>query len=174
MEIGASVRGDDCFIIGCGSGDVNDNLMELLIMINACKYASAERITAIIPNFPYARQDKKDKVPLRPCSHPSRAAEPGTHLRQAGGQHADRCRRRPHHHDGPARVPDPGAHVAPHASQYTSPAQGFFDNPVDNLFAEPAMIKYIQENIPDWKTSIIVSPDAGGAKRCGVHACCGA
>ncbi len=62
VEIGMSVRGDDVFIVGCGSGDVNDNLMELLIMINACKYASAERITAIIPNFPYARQDKKDKV----------------------------------------------------------------------------------------------------------------
>ncbi len=62
VEIGVSVRGDDVFIIGCGAGDVNDNLMELLIMINACKYASAERITAIIPNFPYARQDKKDKV----------------------------------------------------------------------------------------------------------------
>ena len=64
VEIGMSVRGDDVFIVGCGSGDVNDNLMELLIMINACKYASAERITAIIPNFPYARQDKKDKVPM--------------------------------------------------------------------------------------------------------------
>ena len=63
------MRGDDCFIVGCGSGDVNDNLMELLIMINACKYASAERITAIIPNFPYARQDKKDKVHC--CLSPS-------------------------------------------------------------------------------------------------------
>ena len=69
VEIGVSVRGDDVFIVGCGSGEVNDNLMELLIMINACKYASAERITAIIPNFPYARQDKKDKVSTRPLSY---------------------------------------------------------------------------------------------------------
>ena len=70
VEIGVSVRGDDVFIIGCGSGNVNDNLMELLIMINACKYASAERITAIIPNFPYARQDKKDKARRpRHCHH---------------------------------------------------------------------------------------------------------
>ena len=45
-------------------------------------------------------------------------------------------------------------------------SQGFFDNPVDNLFAEPSMIKYIHENIPEWKDCIIVSPDAGGAKRC--------
>ncbi len=62
VEIASSVRGEDVFIVGCGSGEINDNLMELLIMINACKYASAKRITAIIPNYPYARQDKKDKV----------------------------------------------------------------------------------------------------------------
>ena len=55
------VRGEDVYIVGCGSGEVNDNLMELLILISACKTASAERVTAIIPNFPYARQDKKDK-----------------------------------------------------------------------------------------------------------------
>jgi ribose-phosphate pyrophosphokinase len=61
IEIKSSVRGEDVYIIGCGSGEVNDNLMELLILINACKIASAERVTAIIPNYPYARQDKKDK-----------------------------------------------------------------------------------------------------------------
>lgn len=56
------MRGEDVFIVGCGSGNVNDFLMELLIMISACKYASATRITALIPIYPYARQDKKDKV----------------------------------------------------------------------------------------------------------------
>lgn len=50
------------YIVQSGSGEVNDNLMELLIMINACKIASASRVTAVIPCFPYARQDKKDKV----------------------------------------------------------------------------------------------------------------
>ena len=50
------------YIVQSGSGDVNDNLMELLIMINACKFASAVRVTAVIPSYPYARQDKKDKV----------------------------------------------------------------------------------------------------------------
>ncbi len=69
VEIGVSVRGEDVFIVGCGSGAVNDNLMELLITINACKYASAARITVIIPNFPYGRQDKKDKV--RPYPYPA-------------------------------------------------------------------------------------------------------
>lgn len=62
MEIGESVRGEDVYIVQSGSGEVNDNLMELLIMINACKIASSVRVTAVIPCFPYARQDKKDKV----------------------------------------------------------------------------------------------------------------
>ncbi len=62
VEIGESVRGEDVYIVQSGCGEVNDNLMELLIMINACKIASAERVTAVIPCFPYARQDKKDKV----------------------------------------------------------------------------------------------------------------
>lgn len=73
MEIGESVRGEDVYIIQSGCGEINDNLMELLIMINACKIASSSRVTAVIPCFPYARQDKKDKVrelcPGRgPCS----------------------------------------------------------------------------------------------------------
>ena len=62
VEIGESVRGEDVFIVQSGCGDINDNLMELLIMINACKIASSQRVTAVIPCFPYARQDKKDKV----------------------------------------------------------------------------------------------------------------
>jgi ribose-phosphate pyrophosphokinase len=62
VEIGESVRGEDVYIVQSGCGEVNDNLMELLIMINACKIASAARVTAVIPCFPYARQDKKDKV----------------------------------------------------------------------------------------------------------------
>jgi len=59
VEIGESVRGEDVYIVQSGCGEVNDNLMECLIMINACKIASADRVTAVIPCFPYARQDKK-------------------------------------------------------------------------------------------------------------------
>lgn len=70
VEIGESVRGEDVYIVQSGSGEINDNLMELLIMINACKIASASRVTAVIPCFPYARQDKKDKVGL-PYIHES-------------------------------------------------------------------------------------------------------
>lgn len=62
MEIHESVRGEDVFIVQSGCGEINDNLMELLIMINACKISSASRITAVIPCYPYARQDRKDKV----------------------------------------------------------------------------------------------------------------
>lgn len=62
VEIGESVRGEDVYIVQSGCDEVNDMLMELLIMINACKIASACRVTAVIPCFPYARQDKKDKV----------------------------------------------------------------------------------------------------------------
>lgn len=62
VTIGESVRDEDVFVLqSTAPGNVNDGLMELLIMINACKTASARRITAVIPNFPYARQDKKDK-----------------------------------------------------------------------------------------------------------------
>ncbi|CAB4067119.1 PRPS [Lepeophtheirus salmonis] len=118
VEIGESVRGEDVYIVQSGCGEVNDNLIELLIMINACKIASAERVTAVIPCFPYARQDKKDKS----------------------------------HHIITMDL---------HASQI----QGFFDIPVDNLYAEPAVLKWIKENIPEWRDAIIVSPDAGGAKR---------
>lgn len=116
MEIGESVRGEDVYIVQSGCGEINDNLMELLIMINACKIASASRVTAVIPCFPYARQDKKDKVGClspkrRLCRCPSVtvtageflceqelciivlffhsfSAESGAHLCQAGGKHA--------------------------------------------------------------------------------------
>ncbi|KYN13201.1 PREDICTED: ribose-phosphate pyrophosphokinase 1 isoform X2 [Cyphomyrmex costatus] len=136
VEIGESVRGEDVYIVQSGSGEVNDNLMELLIMINACKIASASRVTAVIPCFPYARQDKKDK-----SRAPISAKLVANMLSVAGADHI--------------------ITMDLHASQI----QGFFDIPVDNLFAEPAVLKWIKENIVEWRNSIIVSPDAGGAKR---------
>lgn len=118
-----------------GAGAVNTSLMELCIMIHACKIASARRITAIIPHFFYARQDKKDK-----SRAPITAKLVANMLREAGCDHV--------------------ITMDLHASQI----QGFFDVPVDNLYAEPSMIKYIRENI-DVQNVVIVSPDAGGAKR---------
>jgi len=145
VEIGESVRGEDVYIVQSGSGEVNDNLMELLIMINACKIASASRVTAVIPCFPYARQDKKDKKSSHGLIMASRAPISAklvaNMLSVAGADHI--------------------ITMDLHASQI----QGFFDIPVDNLYAEPAVLKWIKENIPDWRNAIIVSPDAGGAKR---------
>ncbi|KAJ1919402.1 ribose phosphate diphosphokinase subunit prs4 [Mycoemilia scoparia] len=136
VTIGESVRDEDVFIIQSGCGEINDHLMELLIMINACKIASARRITAVIPCFPYARQDKKDK-----SRAPISAKLVANMLTIAGADHV--------------------ITMDLHASQI----QGFFDCPVDNLYGEPSVLKYIRENIPDWRNAIIVSPDAGGAKR---------
>jgi ribose-phosphate pyrophosphokinase len=109
--------------------------MELLIMINACKTASARRITAVIPNFPYARQDKKDK-----SRAPISAKLTANMLQTAGCNHV--------------------ITMDLHASQI----QGFFNVPVDNLYAEPSTLRWIRENL-DTKDCVIVSPDAGGAKR---------
>ncbi|XP_046663680.1 ribose-phosphate pyrophosphokinase 1 isoform X2 [Homalodisca vitripennis] len=143
VEIGESVRGEDVYIVQSGSGEINDNLMELLIMINACKIASASRVTAVIPCFPYARQDKKDKEPVTEYTSraPISAKLVANMLSVAGADHI--------------------ITMDLHASQI----QGFFDIPVDNLYAEPAVLKWIKENITEWRNSIIVSPDAGGAKR---------
>lgn len=136
VTIGESVRDEDVFIIQSGCGEINDNLMELLIMINACKTASARRITAVIPCFPYARQDKKDK-----SRAPITAKLTANMLTVAGADHV--------------------ITMDLHASQI----QGFFNIPVDNLYCEPSMIKYIRTSIPEYMNAIIVSPDAGGAKR---------
>uniref|UniRef100_A0AAY5L8H8 Ribose-phosphate pyrophosphokinase 1 n=1 Tax=Esox lucius TaxID=8010 RepID=A0AAY5L8H8_ESOLU len=136
VEIGESVRGEDVYIVQSGCGEINDNLMELLIMINACKIASASRVTAVIPCFPYARQDKKDK-----SRAPISAKLVANMLSVSGADHI--------------------ITMDLHASQI----QGFFDIPVDNLYAEPAVLKWIKENINEWKNCTIVSPDAGGAKR---------
>jgi ribose-phosphate pyrophosphokinase len=136
VKISESVRDEDVFILQSGSGDVNDHLMELLILISACKTASARRITAVIPCFPYARNDKKDK-----SRAPITAKLVANMLVAAGCDHV--------------------ITMDLHASQI----QGFFDIPVDNLFSEPLMISYIKRQIKGWKESIIVSPDAGGAKR---------
>ncbi|ORZ38460.1 ribose-phosphate pyrophosphokinase [Catenaria anguillulae PL171] len=137
VTIGESVRDEDVFLIQTGSGEINDNLVEILIMISACKTASARRVTAVMPCFPYARQDKKDK-----SRAPVSAKLIANMLTVAGCDHV--------------------ITMDLHASQI----QGFFDIPVDNLYAEPSSLKYIRDNIPDYKNkAIIVSPDAGGAKR---------
>ncbi|KAJ8985175.1 hypothetical protein NQ317_012828 [Molorchus minor] len=199
VEIGESVRGEDVYIVQSGSGEVNDNLMELLIMINACKTASASRVTAVIPCFPYARQDKKRQVRFeweifidiehsafgellslemlgtaedfkRGSQRPGMTGEPGI---QGHLESLQECLEKSGSY---SRAPISAKLVANMLSVagadhiitmdlHASQIQGFFDIPVDNLYAEPAVLKWIKENIVEWKNSIIVSPDAGGAKR---------
>ncbi|KAF8319440.1 phosphoribosyl pyrophosphokinase [Clavulina sp. PMI_390] len=136
VKISQSVRDEDVFIIQSGCFDVNDNMMELLILISACRTASARRITAVIPCYPYARQDKKDK-----SRAPITAKLVANMLTTAGCDHL--------------------ITVDLHAGQI----QGFFDIPVDNLYSQPLMIRHIKTEIPGWQNAIVVSPDAGGAKR---------
>ncbi|QRV76022.1 ribose-phosphate pyrophosphokinase [Ceratobasidium sp. AG-Ba] len=148
VRLGESVREDDVYIIGSGCGAVNTALMELCIMIHACKIASAKRITAVIPLFPYARQDKKDK-----SRAPITAKLVANMIQRSGCDHV--------------------ITMDLHASQI----QGFFDVPRkrsisdvapklmgSQLYAEPSIIHYIRTRL-DVSKCIIVSPDAGGAKR---------
>ncbi|KAF7360726.1 hypothetical protein MVEN_00804500 [Mycena venus] len=136
IKISESVRDEDVFILQSGCNDVNDNLMELLILISACKTALARRITAVIPCFPYVWMDKKDK-----SRTPITAKLVANMLVVAG------C--------------DLVITMDLHASQI----QGFFDIPVDNLWSEPLMLTYIKRQISGWQNGIVVSPDAGGVKR---------
>lgn len=139
VRIGSSVRDEDVYVLQTGNSpytDPNDSLMELLIILSACKTASARRITAVIPSFPYSRHDKKDK-----SRAPITAKLVANMLTVAGADHV--------------------ITMDLHASQI----QGFFDIPVDNLTSEPSVARWIRSKVDNWRDAIIVSPDAGGAKR---------
>jgi ribose-phosphate pyrophosphokinase len=135
VEIHENVRGEDMFVIQSTSAPANDNLMELLIMIDALRRASARRITAVIPYFGYARQDRK-VGPRTPIS----AKLVANIITEAGAN----------------RV----LTVDLHAGQI----QGFFDIPTDNLFAMPVIVKDIHDHLKG-ETPVVVSPDVGGVVR---------
>jgi ribose-phosphate pyrophosphokinase len=134
IEIDENVRTKDVYIIQSTCDPVNDNLVELLLMVDALKRASASRITAVIPYYGYARQDKKvaPRVPI--------SAKLVADLLTAAGA---------------TRV----ITMDLHAGQI----QGFFNIPVDNLYAAPVLLEYIKSNFSD--DLVIVSPDAGGVER---------
>jgi ribose-phosphate pyrophosphokinase len=134
IEINENVRLKDVFVVQSTCSPVNDNLVELLLMIDAFNRSSAKKITAVIPYFGYARQDKK-VAPRVPIS----AKLVADMITVAG---ADRI-----------------ITMDLHAGQI----QGFFNIPVDNLFAAPVLIEYIRNNFRD--EMVIVSPDAGGVER---------
>ncbi len=137
VEINESVRGKKIFVIQSTSFPANENLMELLIIVDALKRASAASITAVIPYYCYARQDRK-VAPRAPIT-----AKLVADLLQTAG--IDRL-----------------LTVDLHAGQI----QGFFDIPVDHLYSLPVMTNYIESNISSDKNEIVVvSPDAGGVER---------
>ena len=135
VEVQENVRGEDMFVIQSTSYPVNDNLMELLVSLDALRRASARRITAVIPYYGYARQDRKSG-PRTPIS----AKLVANLITKAG---ADRV-----------------LTMDLHAGQI----QGFFDIPTDNLFAAPVFIKDIEKRYNN-KPVVIVSPDVGGVIR---------
>lgn len=135
VEIHENVRGEDVFIIQSTSYPANDHLMELLVALDAVRRGSASRITAVIPYFGYARQDRKSG-PRTPIS-----AKLVANLITVAG--ADRV-----------------LTMDLHAGQI----QGFFDIPLDNLFAAPVFIRHIEENF-DNGDLMMVSPDVGGVVR---------
>lgn len=251
LEIQDSVRGKDVYIIQSASGSegsVNDHFMELCIMISACKTGSANKVTAVMPLFPYSRQPD---IPYEKAGQPhykqnyekkngnysfeSRPATPGPGLTQSislsnGGLGMDSLQKklgkasleqnskaaeasRPNHSRTISTVHDNKPLYTNHddsnpsafqqftgdSKQFNQPGykswvaqagklvadllvesgadhvitmdlhdpqyQGFFDIPVDNLYGKPLLKRYIQANIPDYQNAVIVSPDAGGAKR---------
>ena len=139
VEIGENVRGMDTFVLQSISAPANTHLMELLIMIDALRRSSARRITAVIPYYGYARQDRKDKprVPI--------TAKLVADLLSVAGADRVLC-------------------MDLHAGQI----QGFFNIPVDNLFATPLLLDAIVDRFP--RNLTIVSPDAGGAERARAYA----
>ncbi len=134
IEIKENVRGREVFLLQSTCEPVNDNLVELLLMLDAFKRASASRITAVVPYYGYARQDKK-VVPRVPIS----AKLIADLLTVAGA----------------TRVITMDLHAAQ--------IQGFFNIPVDNLYAAPVIIEYIRKNFNH--DLVIIAPDAGGAER---------
>jgi ribose-phosphate pyrophosphokinase len=135
VEIQENVRGEDVFVVQSTSFPANDHLMELLIIIDALRRSSARRITAVLPYFGYARQDRKPG-PRTPIS----AKLVANLITRAG---ADRV-----------------LTLDLHAGQI----QGFFDIPTDNLYAAPVMVRDIQEQF-DANNVMVVSPDVGGVVR---------
>lgn len=134
VQINENVRGADVFVIQPTSPPVNHHLMELLIMIDALRRASAHRITAVIPYFGYARQDRKvqPRVPISSKLVADLITVSGANRVLAMDLHAGQI-------------------------------QGFFNIPVDHLYAAPVLLRYFQDR--EWDEGVVVAPDAGGVER---------
>ena len=135
VKVEEDVRGRDCFVVQSTCDPINANLMELLIFIDCLRRASAKRITAVIPYFGYARQDRKDegRVPI--------TAKLVANLITTAGAHRVLC-----------------------MDLHTAQIQGFFDIPVDHLSAAPVLLEYFDEHCSELSNLTVVSPDVGNVK----------
>ncbi len=136
VELGENVRGEDVFVVQPTCAPANTNLMELLILLDTMRRASAKRITAVVPYYGYARQDRKVK-PRTPIT-----AKLVADLIQTAGAHRLLC-----------------------ADLHSGQIQGFFNIPVDNLFAMPVLLEELREIVPKDESVVVVSPDPGGVER---------
>lgn len=136
VKVGESVRGMDVFIVQPTCHPVNDSIMELIILIDAFRRASARRITAVLPYYGYARQDKKIKP-----------REPVTARLIAN------------------MITNAGAHRVLAVDLHAGQIQGFFDMPVDHLMAAPLIADWVRHNVPKDGPLAVVSPDVGGVPR---------
>lgn len=206
INIQDTVRDKQVFVVQSGCGEVNDMFMELLIMISACKAASAKSVTAVLPLFPYSRQLAANdaKVRAKRTPHFLMETRENTPHVEATPRVGDNHHRLPVPSSPLPQFPLPKSHVHERspdtnavaednsgyrnwiaqsgslvASLLTSAGtdhvitldlhdaryQGFFDIPVDNLYGRPLLEQYIRAIIPEYTDAVIVSPDAGGAKR---------
>jgi len=140
VELGENVRGEDVFVVQPTCAPANTNLMELLILLDTIRRASAQRITAVVPYYGYARQDRKVK-PRTPIT-----AKLVADLIEIAGANRLLC-----------------------ADLHSGQIQGFFNMPVDNLFAMPAMLAEIRDLVPRGESIVVVSPDPGGVERAGAY-----
>jgi ribose-phosphate pyrophosphokinase len=136
VELGENVRGEDVFVVQPTCAPANTNLMELLILLDTIRRASAKRITAVVPYYGYARQDRKVK-PRTPIT-----AKLTADLIQTAGANRLLC-----------------------ADLHSGQIQGFFNIPVDNLFAMPVLLEELREIVPRNDGVVVVSPDPGGVER---------
>ncbi|GMM34685.1 ribose phosphate diphosphokinase subunit [Saccharomycopsis crataegensis] len=179
VTIKDSVRNKDVYVVQSSNGHVNDMFIELLIMISACKSASAKKVTAILPLFPYSRQPD---VPFQKAGLPHSQTQPNTPIvnKEAYFNNLSDARSVINFKEQTSNykewVVQTGTLIADLLTQsgadhiitmdlHDPQFQGFFDIPVDNLYFKPLLISYITQNVPNYKDSVVVSPDAGGAKR---------
>ncbi|KAF8002097.1 hypothetical protein HF325_003062 [Metschnikowia pulcherrima] len=185
IEIKDSVREKDVFIVQSGCGHVNDNFLELLIMISACKTASAKRVTAVLPYFPYSRQPENPKVVMEAAETQaaqgllaSLAESPKKiATNSAGIEVLGSVDEKGRDSSGYKQwvslngtlvanlLTTAGADRCITMDLHDPQFQGFFNIPVDNLYLLSLFKRYIMDYVPDYKNCVVVSPDSGGAKR---------